>query len=124
MDEFEIVPPERWKSFCETFSHEHQGWLVRLWVVNSVTLEAGSAETVDMAIRDLELSSITVETSRDATDVHITTGNVGAHADHHVEKLSALMQEHDADGEPSGLRFDSADGQTTLLRFRPPVEPG
>lgn len=123
MDEFEMIPSDQWQVFCDEFSRSHRGWLIRIWVVDTVSLEAGSAETFDMAVRDLELAEVSLEHHGERFDLVIMARDGETHTDHLVRGVSAVMQEHDVDGNPSGLRIDSSGGQTTLVRFRVPARP-
>jgi len=123
MDEFEIVPSEHWQAFCEGFSSSHRGWLVRIWEFPTASLEAGTADTHDITIRDRELREITTRSDNRHTDLHIRLGDGRVPAEKSIPNILSIMQERDTDGTVSGLRIDSADEQSTLLRFRVPARP-
>lgn len=118
-----MIPSEEWRALCERFSRTHSGWLIRLWVVNTGNLEAGLGEDADRAMRDLTLSEITVEQHGKRTDMIIITRDGDSHSDHIIRGVESISMEHDGDGNESGLRIDSDDQQTTLLRFRVPADP-
>jgi hypothetical protein len=123
MDEFEIVPSEQWQAFCATFSRSHRGWLVRLWEFHTANLEAGSADTHEIAVRDLELLEITTEQRQQHIDLRILLRDADKQVEKVIEYILSIMQERDTDGTVNGLRIDSADERSTLLRFRVPARP-
>lgn len=123
MDEFEIIPRGHWQDFCQTFSRAHQGWLIRMWVADTASLQAGASENTDMMIRDLALHEIAAETRGDRTDLVILTRDQDSHVDHPIREIVSIMLERDTDGTEMGLLIESADAQSTLLRFRTPARP-
>jgi hypothetical protein len=123
MDEFEIVPSEQWQAFCEGFSRSHRGWLVRLWEFHTASLEAGTADTHDIAIRDRKLLEIVAQPIEQRIDMHIRLQDDQSQIEKSIQYVLSLFQERDTDGTVSGLRIDSADERSTLLRFRVPARP-
>jgi hypothetical protein len=123
MDEFELIPSEQWQDFCQTFSRAHRGWLIRMWVANTASLQAGASENADMVIRDLALQEIASETRGDRTDLVILTRDQDSHVDHSIREIVSITLERDADGAETGLLIESADARSALLRFRTPARP-
>lgn len=123
VEEFEIIPYEQWRKLCERFSRSHRGWLICLWVVDTGNLESGLAEDSNKAIRDLELGEITLERHGERIDMVIIARDDEVHADHIIRGVESVCVEHDADGVESGLRIDSEDQRSTLVRFRVPANP-
>jgi hypothetical protein len=125
VEEFEIIPREQWQRFCADFSRKYRGWLVRLWVLDTVNLEAGSDENASMAVRDLALWEIATERHGDRIDLVVMTRDDEAesHVDHPVRDVDALMVERDEEGVENGLLINSTDAKSTLIRFRVPAAP-
>ena len=123
MDELETIPSEQWQDFCQTFSRAHRGWLIRMWVANPASLQAGASENTGMMIRDLALHEIAAETRGDRTDLVILARDQDSHVDHPIREIVSIMLERDAEGTETGLLIESADARSTLLRFRAPARP-
>lgn len=123
MAEHELIPSEQWQDFCQTFSRAHRGWLIRMWVANQATLQAGASENADIVIRDLALQEIATETRGDRTDLVLLTRDQESHVDHPIRDIVSITLERDADGTETGLLIESADARSTLLRFRTPARP-
>lgn len=125
MEALQEIPREDWAAFFATFSQAHRGWLVRLWVVETVGLESGMLDNSCMMVRDLALSDLALSQHAGGADLAITTldPHGSTHSTHPVQQVESLMLERDQDGEYSGLIINTADMQTTVLRFRNPAPP-
>jgi hypothetical protein len=123
MDEFEILPSEQWMTFCEGFSRSHRGWLVRLWEVDTASLEAGLDQNRDALIRDLSLWELAAEQDDRYIDLDIVLRKAHSRIAHRVRQVVSISLERDADKHVSGLRIDTEEGQSRLLRFRIPARP-
>nr|WP_305793018.1 DUF5335 family protein [Sedimenticola hydrogenitrophicus] len=121
VEEFETIPHEQWRNLCEGFSRTHRGWLICLWVVDTGNLEAGLTDATEKAIRDLELGEIIVERHGQRTDMVVIARDDQTHADHIIRGVVAVSVERDTDGRTNGLRIDSDDNKTALVRFRVPA---
>jgi hypothetical protein len=95
--------------------------LICLWVVDTGNLEAGLADATDKAIRDLELGEIIVERHGQRTDMVVIARDDQTHADHIIRGVVSVSVERDTDGRTNGLRIDSDDNKTALVRFRVPA---
>lgn len=124
VEEFEIIPREQWQRFCEEFSRKYRGWLIRLWVLDTVNLEAGMDENANMAVRDMGLREIAIEHHGERIDLVVMTSGEGeSHVDHAVHDVDQLMVERDEEGVANGLLINGADATSTLIRFRVPASP-
>ena len=125
MKELEDLVIENWPSYLQAFSRRHRGWLVRVWVADTVSLESGMLDNTAMAIRDLALWDIALEPKDDRTDLIIMTRDTASdvHSDHPVRHVESIAIERDQDGEDSGLLITDADMQTTVRRIRVPAPP-
>lgn len=125
MEPLHEIPRQEWPSFFANFSQSRRGWLVRLWVVETVGLESGMLDNSCMLIRDLALSDVTLSEHDDGVDLAIATRDPqsSTHSTHPVRQVESLMLERDQDGEASGLIINTADMQTTVMRFRNPAPP-
>jgi hypothetical protein len=125
VEEFEDLAIAQWDSYFEMFSRTHRGWLVRMWVVNTVSLESGMLDNTAMVIRDLALWDISTVHLDDRVDLVVMTGDSErrSHSDHPIAHIESIKIERDPDGEETGLLITTADMQTTVLRLRVPSAP-
>lgn len=119
------ISREQWQNFCDQFTRSHHGWLVTLGRIRSAVLDQdtqadiGLGVLVDKAI----LQGITPEDKGDHMELLISLGEKSQQLTHRVVKPERIFFEQTEEGVHAGLRIDSADGQTTLLRFRTPARP-
>lgn len=123
MDEFERMADTEWHDFFERFNKEHQGWLIRLWVVDTSDLEAGIADDETAEWLDHELTRVTLEQRDNRTALEVVAVHDDSKIHHSIEEPVSISVEHDTDGEMNGLRIDADNGTTTLMRFRSPSAP-
>ena len=107
------IPRDEWKTFLDTFSRQHEGWLATLEVLGT---EIGAQQEA----RDLPLEGITV-TSRDGSPETIAI-NLGKTAEDHVtptiNEPTRIWLEQTSQGADAALEIESTDEVKTLLRFR------
>ncbi len=60
------IPPQSWKSFLDSFSRQHHGWLVRINDDDPAPLE-----TVRVDGRDIEIRAGTKRTISNVTEINV-----------------------------------------------------
>jgi len=112
------ISKEEWTEFFDSFSREHEGWLVSLEMFSP---EIG-AQVVE---QELALEGITA--AGDETAGNTIMIMIGTKADDHIthsvtSPISVSLEQTD-EGADAALAIKSGDGLTTLLRFRSAVLP-
>jgi hypothetical protein len=110
------IPANQWKSFLDSFSRQHDGWL------SNVLVTLDGKQLVEAKECRLEGVSPDRKTANDRVHVMVVCQN-GDHLDHAVEKPSNITFRRDAKGAHVGLDITSADGSETTVRFRAPARP-
>jgi len=120
VEEFEELSIAQWPAFCEDFSRIHHGWLVRMWIVDTVTLESGMLDNGSMVVRDLALADISLERHEDGIDLLLMTRDPDAptHSDHPIRQVETIKMETGGEDDAVGLMINTADMRTTVLRLR------
>ena len=112
------IPRDEWPSFFDSFSRQHQGWLVNLEIFGP---EIGA----QVEERLLALEGITDEA--DETRGHTVIIMAGAKPDDHITHTiaspEAVSVEQTDEGADAALAIKGTDGTTALLRFRSAVLP-
>jgi len=116
------IPSAEWVEFCERFSDQHHGWLVQ--VSRLPTREAGHDNPAATPLMGgyLPLTGVTIRTSGEATAVVVTAGGDDEGGSLVVDDVVALFSQRVGDAH-QGLRIDSADATSTLVRFRAAAVP-
>jgi hypothetical protein len=107
------IPRDEWKTFFDTFSRQHEGWLATLEVLGSVI---GAQQEA----RYLPLEGITA-TSKDTVrdTIAISLGKTQEdHVTHTITEPTRVWLEQTSEGANAALEIESADQVKTLLRFR------
>jgi Family of unknown function (DUF5335) len=112
------IPRTEWGAFLDTFSRQHERWLI---TVEVLTPELGAHREV----RDKPLAGISEDRKRgDTASIAISAGELPQdHVTHVIHRPSRVAMEQTEDGAHKGLRIESEDGETTLVRFRSPALP-
>ena len=107
------IAPEQWKPFLDTFTRQHEGWLVTLEVFGS---DIGAQQEAS----ELPLEGISVASGGDERKtIAISIGKDEAdHLTHTVNAPTRLWLEQTPEGANAALEIESEDQTKTLLRFR------
>jgi hypothetical protein len=107
------IPRDEWKTFLDTFSRQHEGWLATLEVLAT---DIGAQEEA----HDLPLEGITATSRDNATGtIAISLGKtLEDHVTHTITNPSRIWLERTSQGANAALEIESADEVKTLLRFR------
>ena len=112
------IPKTEWPSFFDRFSRQHEGWLVKLEILNpdfgAQVQESG-----------LVLDGVTDEWDEVAgSSIMIMVGNEpDDHITHSISQPTEVSLEQTDEGADAALSIKSADGTTALLSFRAAVLP-
>jgi hypothetical protein len=107
------IAREEWKTFLETFSRQHEGWLA--------TLEVFAADIgAQHEANDLPLEGITTTSTDDESqEIAISLGKTPEdHVTRTISQPSRIWLEQTSQGANAALEIESADEVKTLLRFR------
>jgi uncharacterized protein DUF5335 len=107
------IPRESWPDELDSFSRQHEGWLVSL----KVTQPGG--ETAIEA-RDLPLLGVSRVSPR-SDDIAIAVGDGPAHVTHEVHNPTGLAVDLTSEGAERALLIRGEDGTTTSVEFRSPM---
>ncbi len=108
------IARDKWKTFLNTFSRQHEGWLSTLEVF-------GSDIGAQREARDLPLGGIGL-TDDNAQEIAISLGATAAdHVTHAISQPTRMWLEQTSQGANAALVIESADDVKTLLRFRSPM---
>lgn len=107
------IPPSEWSAFFDSFSRQHQGWLVTIEVLAS---DSGA----QVATHELPLQGITAE-MKDAGKgaISIMAGRgPEAHVTHTIAAPTQVRLKQSEEGADEALEIESASAIITLVRFR------
>ena len=112
------IPKNEWPAFFDRFSRQHQGWLVKLEILNP-DLGAQIEE------KGLVLAGLTDEWDEAGRNtIMIMAGNEpDDHVTHSIASPTEVSLEQTDEGADAALSIKSADGTTALLSFRAAVLP-
>jgi hypothetical protein len=115
------IPMAQWAQFCDSFTHQHHGWLVNISQRDTMALERDDAQVHQFAeSRPLQ------EVREGSTDGHeelmVTVGQGQDEISLLIAGIVALYNRRIGTAH-QGLRIDSSNGTTTLIEFRSAIEP-
>lgn len=112
------IPRREWVEFLDSFSRQHEGWLVTVEVLGA---EIGA----QVEAQELPLQGITAELKggdEDAISV-ILGGGATERVTHNITGPTHVRVEQTEEGADMTLQIESGDGVTTLVRFRSAILP-
>jgi len=104
-----------WAAYLCSFSREHLDWLV--------TVEIRSPEGRLMVVEERPLKGVSTDRAEGLDRAYIEVGGPEAHMTHTVERPVRVTFKQSQKGQHQGLEIASANGTTTVVRFRSAVEP-
>jgi hypothetical protein len=107
------IQRDEWKTFLDTFSRQHEGWLATLEVLGP---DIGAQQEAG----DLPLEGITATSKDNAVEsIAISLGKAPEdHITHTITEPTRVWLEQTSLGANAALEIESADEVKTLLRFR------
>ena len=112
------IPKDKWPAFFDSFSRQHEGWLVTLEVL-------GEDLGAQIEGRELAFEGIVDEWDEiEGNKIAIMIGaNPDDHLTHSIDRPTQVSVEQTDEGADVALQIKSADGVTALLQFRSPMLP-
>lgn len=111
------IPIEDWNSFFAMFSRQHEGWRVTVEIL-------GGYVGACLEAREMPLVGVTAEVKgRNRIVAIILEGKDSEHLTHIVSDPKYVRLQQTEEGAHEALAIESADGATTLLRFRSVMRP-
>jgi hypothetical protein len=112
------IPREEWGEFLDSFSRQHEGWLVTVEVLSE---EIGA----QVEAEGKPLEGITAELKDGGVDsIIITVGLTPAeHVTHNITAPTHIRLEQAENGANMALQIESSEGVTTLVRLRSAMLP-
>ncbi|HXG94066.1 MAG TPA: DUF5335 family protein [Blastocatellia bacterium] len=108
----EEIDRDKWAGFLESFSLQHQGWLVTIEVM-------GADIGAQVESTDLPLQGITADLKgSDAPSISIMVGEkADDHVTHTIHGPTVVRLRQNEQGADEALEIESA-AETTIVRFR------
>jgi hypothetical protein len=112
------IPREEWVEFFDSFSRQHEGWLVTLEVLGE---EIGA----QVEAEEITLEGVSADLKEGGEDIiSIILGNRSTERiTHNISQPTHVRIEQNESGADMSLQIESGDRVTTLLRFRSAVLP-
>jgi Family of unknown function (DUF5335) len=110
------IAPSEWSSFLDTFSRQHEGWLVTVTDISS----GGGSPRVEA--REMPLQGIFVDPHDQSIAVAVG-GSPEHHLTHTINRAARLIVEQSDSGADVGLTIERQSGRSTRLEFRAAMRP-
>lgn len=112
------IPRDEWQAFFETFSQQHEGWLVTLEIFDP---EIGAQEEA----HELPFEGITIASSgTEPESIAISVGGSSTdHVTHTINGPERVWLEQTSEGANAALEIESKEDTKTLLSFRSALPP-
>ena len=109
----QTIPLEAWAAELDSFSRQHEGWLVS---IKTRTPDG----TIAVEAEDVPLQGVS-PASRDAKDIAVAVGDAEHHLTHPIRDVVRVHVDVTADRAERALVIDASDGSTTIIEFRSPL---
>lgn len=110
------IPHAQWLSFLDSFSRQHLGWLA--------TIELVSAAGRLIVVEERRFQGISVDRGDEPGSAYVQMGEtLRERVTHIVRTPTNIRFKQSSSGEHQGLEIVSADGTTTVVRFRSMMRP-
>jgi len=110
------IPRDRWRQELDSFSRQHEGWIVRVEVTGA------NGETRTEA-RDLPLQGVSTDSPQTNGVAIIVGQDPDDHVTHEVSDPVNIAIDRNDEGAERALRIRAGDGSTTTVEFRSPMRP-
>jgi hypothetical protein len=109
------IPRESWRDELDSFSRQHEGWLVS--VTSTQPDGDDGVEAHDVPLQGVSPASPRLER------IAIIVGRGSGHITHEVHHPTRLARDLTAEGATRSLLIEGEDGTTTRVEFRSPMRP-
>lgn len=117
------IPEPQWQQFCESFSHQHHGWMVNMYQLDTRLLEQDrqvDEQQLLMLPGNRPLQEVREDKYDNQAEIMVTVGRGHDATSILIEHAIALFSYHENSHQP-GIRIDSDNGISTMLEFRAAV---
>ncbi len=105
------IPAEQWIPFLDSFSRQHQDWLV--------TITITQRDEKQTEVRERPLLGISSDHLSASDEIYFSAvSEDGSHITHPIKNPMKLVFQRNLEGAHEGLEITSADGTHTSLHFR------
>jgi hypothetical protein len=104
-----------WREELDSFSRQHEGWIV------SVTTRNPQGE-VAVSAHDLPLQGVSLASPR-SNDITIAVGHGRDQLTHQLQDATSVQIDRTATGADRALVIRGGDGTTMTIEFRSPMRP-
>jgi hypothetical protein len=108
------VPKDKWCEELDTFSRQHEGWIV------NVEVSSGDGQSRTEA-RNLPLTGVSCDAPNSDRIAVMAGDRADDHLTHEVAHVVSIAIEETEGGADRGLRIRAADGSETHVEFRSPM---
>lgn len=110
------IPRDNWRTELDSFSRQHEGWIVRVDVTDASGNHRVEAE-------NLPLQGVSTDSPNNRT-VEIMVGEqADDHVTHEIARPVSIAIEQTDGGAERALCIKGDDGSTTVVEFRAPARP-
>ena len=109
----QTIPLDAWAAELDSFSRQHEGWLV------SITTRTPDGR-IAVEAEDVPLQGVS-PASHDAKDISVAVGDAQRHLTHGIHDVVRVHVDLTADRAERALVIDARDGSTTTIEFRSPL---
>ncbi len=111
------ISNNRWVEFFDSFSRQHQGWMVNVEIT-------ANGQKKQLEARELPLEGIaaSLKDKEDTISIILAKGR-NEYMEHNVSGARRVLLEKTDEGADVGLRIEAADGSQTRVQFRSPAMP-
>lgn len=108
------IDPTAWRQFTEAFSHQHEGWLVSLFV------ERLNGER-DYVVRDVPFHGMAIQTDGQREAVVVMVDGGPQHLTHTIEGPRSIVVTETDEGAESAVSITQETGAVITTEFRTPM---
>ena len=110
------IDPHEWISFLDSFSRQHEGWLA--------SIEVATAGSTLKEVNNRRLRGVSIDHATGKQRAYVEVGDAQHGIVTHIaDAPTSIRFKRTTTGEHEGLDIVSADGSTTLIRFRSAMLP-
>jgi Family of unknown function (DUF5335) len=104
-----------WREELDSFSRQHEGWIVSI-------ITRSSKGDIAVAAHDVPLQGVGPAAPR-SNDIAIIVGGGQGHLTHEIREVAALQIDLTPNGAERALLVHGHDGTTITIEFRSPMRP-
>ncbi len=106
------IPRSEWRSFCDTFSRQHEGWVATVEVLTGELGDQIEASDIPFLAINADLKG------SDPDAIEITLGIGNNEVTRIASQVTKLSFGRTESGKHEGIEVQTASGEKTVMRFR------